>query len=91
LGLLVGAVFWGVGCDIWGRRYEMMLLSFPLGCKNGFWTCLLDGVSSFNVTLLLAGIFGLAAGGSPNFIALASLLAVDEVGVGGTLKCKSSI
>jgi hypothetical protein len=38
----------------------------------------------FNVTLLLAGIFGLAAGGSPNFIALASLLALVGVGVGGT-------
>ena len=21
IGLLVGAVFWGVGADIWGRRY----------------------------------------------------------------------
>ena len=41
----------------------------------------------FNITLLLAGIFGLAAGGSPNFIALASLLAVVGVGVGGTLEC----
>ena len=42
----------------------------------------------FNVTLLLAGVFGLAAGGSPNFITLASLLALVGVGVGGTLKCK---
>lgn len=40
----------------------------------------------FNVTLFLAGVFGLAAGGSPNFITLASLLAVMGVGVGGTLK-----
>ena len=38
---------------------------------------------SFNVTLLIAGIFGLAAGGSSNFITLASLLAVVGVGVGG--------
>ena len=37
----------------------------------------------FNVTLFLAGVFGLAAGGSPNFIVLASLLAVVGVGVGG--------
>lgn len=43
----------------------------------------------FNITLLLAGIFGLAAGGSPNFIALASLIALVGVGVGGTLKCKT--
>lgn len=44
----------------------------------------------FNVTLLIAGIFGLAAGGSPNFIALASLLALVGVGVGGTLRCKKT-
>ncbi|KAF9235006.1 major facilitator superfamily domain-containing protein [Melanogaster broomeanus] len=58
IGLLVGAVFWGLGCDIWGRRW------------------------SFNVTLLIAGVFGLAAGGSPDFITLASLIAVVGVGVG---------
>ena len=40
---------------------------------------------------MLAGVFGLAAGGSPNFIALASLLAVVGVGVGGTLKASSEI
>jgi len=38
---------------------------------------------SFNITLLLAGVFGLSAGGSPNFVTLASLLAVMGVGVGG--------
>lgn len=21
IGLFVGAVFWGLGCDVWGRRY----------------------------------------------------------------------
>ena len=21
IGLFVGAIFWGFGCDIWGRRY----------------------------------------------------------------------
>ncbi|KAF8870910.1 major facilitator superfamily domain-containing protein [Gymnopilus junonius] len=57
-GLLVGAIFWGLGCDIWGRRW------------------------CFNITLFLAGAFGLAAGGSPNLITLASLLAVMGVGVG---------
>ena len=37
------------------------------------------------MTLLIAGVFGLAAGGSPDFVALASLFAVVGVGVGGTL------
>ncbi|KAH9916407.1 MFS general substrate transporter [Epithele typhae] len=67
VGLLVGAIFWGLGCDIWGRRW------------------------SFNITLFLAGVFGLAAGGAPNFIALASLLAVVGLGVGGNLPVDSAV
>ncbi|KAI0691072.1 MFS general substrate transporter [Cytidiella melzeri] len=67
IGLFVGAVFWGLGCDIWGRRW------------------------SFNVTLLIAGIFGLAAGGSSTFLTLASLLAVLGVGVGGNLPVDSAV
>lgn len=39
---------------------------------------------SFNLTLLIAGVFGFAAGGSPDFVTLASLIAVVGVGVGGT-------
>ncbi|KAI0668946.1 MFS general substrate transporter [Trametes maxima] len=67
IGLFVGAVFWGLGCDVWGRRW------------------------SFNLTLLLAGIFGLAAGGAPDFITLAALLAVLGVGVGGNLPVDSAV
>ncbi|KAH7882731.1 MFS general substrate transporter [Phlebopus sp. FC_14] len=61
IGLFVGAIFWGLGCDIWGRRW------------------------SFNLTLLVSGAFGLAAGGSPDFVTLASLLAVVGIGVGGNM------
>lgn len=46
---------------------------------------------SFNITLFLAGVFGLAAGGSPNFITLASLLAVLGLGVGGNLPVDSAV
>ncbi|EPQ55613.1 hypothetical protein GLOTRDRAFT_115933 [Gloeophyllum trabeum ATCC 11539] len=67
IGLFVGAVFWGFGCDVWGRRW------------------------SWNITLLLAGVFGTAAGGAPGFIALASLLAVLGVGVGGNLPVDSAV
>ncbi|KAK0445025.1 MFS general substrate transporter [Desarmillaria tabescens] len=67
IGLLVGAIVWSVGCDIWGRRW------------------------SFNLTLLIAGVFGLSAGGSPNFITLASLLAVVGVGVGGNMPVDSAV
>jgi MFS family permease len=83
-GLLVGAMFWGLGCDIWGRRY-VLCCHYILAAQMTFglvrWC--------FNVTLFLAGVFGLAAGGSPNFIALASFIAVVGVGVGGMLNHKS--
>ena len=36
-------------------------------------------------------MFGLAAGGSPNFITLASLLAVLGLGVGGNLPIDSAV
>jgi len=75
VGLLVGAVFWGLGCDIWGRRYLRTLLESFIFHVIPRW--------SFNITLAIAGIFGLAAGGAPSFVALASLFAVIGVGVGG--------
>ncbi|KAG7085904.1 hypothetical protein E1B28_003438 [Marasmius oreades] len=40
---------------------------------------------TFNLTLLVAGVFAVVAGGSPNFVALASLLAAVCFGSGGTL------
>ncbi|PPQ76029.1 hypothetical protein CVT26_005535 [Gymnopilus dilepis] len=66
-GLLVGAVFWGLGCDVWGRRW------------------------CFNITLFLAGAFGLAAGGSPDLVTLAALLAGMGIGVGGNIPIDSAI
>ncbi|KAJ7458054.1 MFS general substrate transporter [Mycena galericulata] len=67
VGLLVGAAFWGVGADIWGRKV------------------------SFNLTLLINGIFGLAAGASPNFAALTTFAALWSIGVGGNLPVDSAI
>jgi hypothetical protein len=75
IGLLVGAVFWGLGCDIWGRRCAQIHLNLFALHIIFRW--------SFNVTLFMAGIFGLASGGAPNFVALASLIAMVGVGVGG--------
>jgi hypothetical protein len=46
---------------------------------------------SFNLTLLVAGVFGLAAGGSPNFVTLASLTAVLGIGVGGNMPVDSAV
>lgn len=67
IGLLVGAAFWGVGSDVWGRRV------------------------SFNITFLILGIFAVAAGGSPNYVALASFAALWSIGVGGNLPVDSAI
>ncbi|KAF9039963.1 MFS general substrate transporter [Panaeolus papilionaceus] len=67
VGLLVGAMFWGLGADIWGRKF------------------------AFNVTLFIAGVFGLAAGGSSNFVTLASLMACMGIGVGGNLPVDSAV
>ncbi|KAH9910603.1 major facilitator superfamily domain-containing protein [Fomitopsis serialis] len=67
IGLFAGAVFWALGCDIWGRRWP------------------------FNFTLFIAGVFGLAAGGAPNFVTLASLFAVVGFGVGGNMPVDSAV
>lgn len=67
IGLLIGAAFWGVGADIWGRKI------------------------SFNLTLLINGIFGMAGGGSRNHIALTSFATMWSIGVGGNLPVDSAI
>ncbi|KAL1699023.1 major facilitator superfamily domain-containing protein [Schizophyllum commune] len=46
---------------------------------------------AFNLTLLITGAFGLAAGGSDRFVTLASLLAVVGVGVGGNMPVDSAL
>jgi hypothetical protein len=38
---------------------------------------------AFNITLLIGGAFGVAAGGAPSFVALAVLVALVGMGVGG--------
>lgn len=40
---------------------------------------------AFNATLFLSGVFGIAAGGAPNFTGLAGMLAAMGVGLGGNL------
>jgi MFS family permease len=43
VGLLVGALFWGIGADMIGRKW------------------------AFSLSLLIASIFSIVAGASPNF------------------------
>ncbi|KAF9055573.1 MFS general substrate transporter [Panaeolus papilionaceus] len=67
IGLLVGAVFWGVGADIWGRKL------------------------SFNINLLITGLFGIAAGFSPNFTILAFTATLWSLGIGGNMPIDAAI
>jgi MFS family permease len=53
-----------------------------------FWGTASDVVGrrlAFNFTLFLAGAFGLAAGGGPNWIGTAALFSCLGLGVGGNL------
>ncbi|KAI0667723.1 MFS general substrate transporter [Trametes maxima] len=67
IGLLVGAAFWGVAADVWGRKW------------------------CYNLTLLITAIFATAAGASPTYTALCSLIAAWNVGVGGNLPVDSAV
>ncbi|KAL5495861.1 MFS1_1 [Sanghuangporus weigelae] len=67
IGLLVGAFFWGLGSDVWGRRW------------------------SFNITLLITAVFAVAAGGSPNEVALIWFATLWSIGVGGNLPVDSAV
>ncbi|KIW50104.1 hypothetical protein PV05_11724 [Exophiala xenobiotica] len=66
-GLVVGASFWGLGCDLIGRRL------------------------AFNLILLIAGVFGTAAGAAPNFVSCAVLVSFCGFGVGGNLPVDSAV
>jgi len=46
---------------------------------------------SFNITLLIIGVFALAAGGAPSFESLSSFVALWSIGVGGNLPVDSAI
>ena len=46
---------------------------------------------SFNLTLLITGIFALAAGGAANEVALCSLIGMYAVGSGGNLPVDSAV
>jgi MFS family permease len=80
-GLIVGATTWGILADIVGRKLSFNVRSidsvrfarhFPYNLTHGIQT-----------TLFIGGIFGLAAGGAPNFVTFSSLIACMGVGVGG--------
>lgn len=46
---------------------------------------------AFNITLFITGVFAVAAGGSPGYVALCSFAAVWSIGVGGNLPVDSAV
>ncbi|KAF8071534.1 major facilitator superfamily domain-containing protein [Lyophyllum atratum] len=71
-------------------RVEFATLSLYVGLILGatVWGVMADLIGrklSFNITLFLAGLFGIAAGGAPNFVSFAALVACLGFGIGGNL------
>lgn len=69
-------------------RYTTLSLFVGLCLGASFWGIASDVIGrrlAFNSTLCLAGIFGLAAGGAPNWIGVCALYACVGLGVGGNL------
>ncbi|KAF8637758.1 hypothetical protein AX17_002600 [Amanita inopinata Kibby_2008] len=71
-------------------RVEFATLALYVGLILGatLWGVLADLIGrrmSFNITLFLAGVFGIAAGGANNFVTFAALVACMAFGIGGNL------
>ncbi|KAJ8588240.1 MFS general substrate transporter [Rhizopogon salebrosus TDB-379] len=71
-------------------RIEYAVLAEFAGLLVGSttWGILADGIGrrlSFNITLFIGGLFGMAAGAAPNFVIFSSLIACLGFGVGGNL------
>ncbi|CAJ2511866.1 Uu.00g074910.m01.CDS01 [Anthostomella pinea] len=76
----------GVSSD--NVRYTTLALFTGLCIGASFWGTASDVVGrrlAFNCTLFLAGVFGLASGGGPNWIGTCALYACVGLGVGGNL------
>ncbi|RMZ66086.1 sugar transporter [Pyrenophora seminiperda CCB06] len=69
-------------------RYTTLALFLGLCIGASFWGTASDIIGrrlAFNFTLFLAGVFGLASGGGPNWIGTCALYACIGLGVGGNL------
>jgi MFS family permease len=76
------------GVDANQVRYTTLALFVGLCIGASFWGVMSDVVGrrlAFNCTLGIAGVFGLAAGGAPNWIGACALFACLGLGVGGNL------
>ena len=75
-GLIVGATFWGMSCDVIGY------VGLPPSSSRA------DPRRrrlAWNSTLFISGVFGIAAGAAPNFVGFCALIACIGFGAGGNL------
>ncbi|KAI0918683.1 hypothetical protein AcV5_002606 [Taiwanofungus camphoratus] len=82
--------------DEFGSQSAWLKLGQGIGLLVGavFWGTASDAWGRrwcFNLTLFITGVFGVAAGGSPTYIALCSLVTMWSVGVGGNLPVDSAV
>ncbi|KAJ1018265.1 hypothetical protein NDA18_006423 [Ustilago nuda] len=69
-------------------RWMTFALYCGLICGAAIWGILADVIGrrpSFNITLFIAGVFGIAGGAAPSFVGLGGLLAALGFGLGGNL------
>ena len=70
-------------------RYTTCALFIGLCLGASFWGVASDVIGrrlAFNMTLFIAGVFGLAVGGGPNWIGTCGLYAALGIGVGGNVR-----
>ncbi|KAJ3720585.1 MFS general substrate transporter [Lentinula raphanica] len=75
-------------------EYATMALYVGLILGASIWGVLADLIGrrlSFNITLFIAGVFGIAVGGANSFVTLAALVACIGFGVGGNLPVDGAI
>ena len=76
LGLLVGAIFWAIACDVWvAGKISAVMHCRALTYSRWF----------FNLTILLTTVFALAAGAAPNYTTLCACVCMWSIGVSGNL------
>ena len=76
IGFFIGVFVWGLSIDTWGRRCVFPPFNIMTTYGGRFRYV-------FNITLLIGGTFGVAAGGANSFVTLASLIAVLGMGAAG--------
>lgn len=86
----VAIILPSIGNEFVSHKNSLPWITFSLFagliCGATTWGVLADIIGrrlSWNITLFLAGIFGISAGASPNFTALGALVACLGFGVGG--------